>query len=195
MDLDELKNKWQSVSIRSDVLKNDNRRMASKLAAGRAANAKDQLSTFYKRTAICGLCLPALAPMLVTVLDLPVWVSVLYALLGLVMSLLNYNLARDIDKNDIMSQPVVTAISYTIRLRKRQRRLKAIGMTLALMVLLSMVSQLVGLDDDSIVWGMLIGLVVSLPIAYKRGRKAMALSKQMQNELRACLADEDTATG
>mgnify|MGYP001133483317 CR=1 FL=1 len=179
MDLDELKNKWQSVSIRSDVLKNDNRRMASKLAAGRAANAKDQLSTFYKRTAICGLCLPALAPMLVTVLDLPVWVSVLYALLGLVMSLLNYNLARDIDKNDIMSQPVVTAISYTIRLRKRQRRLKAI----------------VGLDDDSIVWGMLIGLVVSLPIAYKRGRKAMALSKQMQNELRACLADEDTATG
>lgn len=190
MDLDELKNKWQSINIRTEALEQDTKRLASNLASGRVTNAKAELVKYYHSSGIYGLCLPALAPMIVIILQFPIWIAIVYALMGVVMTILNFRFAHYISKYDFINQPVVTAMAATMRLRSRQRKIRLVGIVLGLIVLSSMASEMFGPDDDMLIIGMLCGLAIGIPIAVYKDRRAMRLSKRMQEELRGYLNEQ-----
>lgn len=189
MDLDELKNKWQSINIRTEALEQDTKRLASNLASGRVTNATTELVKYYRSSGIYGLCLPALAPMIVIILQFPIWIAIIYALMGIIMTILNFRFANDISKFDFINQPVVTAMAATMRLRSRQRKIRLTGIVLGLVVLSSMVSEMLGPDDEMLIIGMLCGLAIGVPTAVYKDRRAMKLSKHIQEELRGYLKE------
>ena len=190
MDLDELRNKWQNINLRVDRLDNDTRRIASELASGRVRTAQTKLANFHYRTALVGLCLPVLAPMIVTVMHFALWVAVIYAAMGIILAILNFLFARKIARSDYMSMPVVSALTQAVDIRKRQKQLQAVGITLGIIVIFSLFTQALDPSSKIILFGMLVGLGVGIPIGLIKYRRAIALARQLQDELKSSLTND-----
>lgn len=190
MELEELKNKWQKLNIRVERLEKDNKRMASELAAGRAATARKSLVRYYNVSAFNGMLLPLLAPMLVMVLHFQLWVACLYAVFGMVMSVLNFVFADYIRRNADMTLPVVDALNNLLVIRRRQKQLRILGIVCGIIVVSSMFGQVTGQGDKYVMLGMLIGLCVGIPMGVFKELRSRRLLRTMQRELQACL-DED----
>ena len=90
----------------------------SEIKAGKITSAQHRLHWNYKRNALGGLCVAALAPMLVTTLHFQLWVAIAYGVFGLLMAFLSYDFSRSIAKTDYVSQPVVDAMSAVLAVRK-----------------------------------------------------------------------------
>ncbi len=94
MNIDKLKANWLALSVQESAVESNCKAVADKIAAGKATGMQRKLAAYYKRTVICGLMLPAMAPFLVFSLDLSVFVAVLYGLFGILMAIGNLWLYR-----------------------------------------------------------------------------------------------------
>lgn len=183
MELEELKNKWQHLSVRTDVLENDNRRLASELAKGRIQTAQRSLVDFYVKMGWAGMLVVALAPMIYVSLEFPLWVAIVYGLFGLLMSVLNFRFSRRIARTDYFSMPVVSALSLVVDLRKKQKQLRALGLLLCLIVLGSLGWSALDVSNESIYIGFIAGLALGIPLAIIKMRRAVRLARKLQEEL------------
>ena len=84
MNIDKLKANWLALSVQESAVESNCKAVADKIAAGKATGMQRKLAAYYKRTVICGLMLPAMAPFLVFSLDLSVFV-VIKSVCGLLM--------------------------------------------------------------------------------------------------------------
>lgn len=186
MELEELKNKWQKLSIRVERLENDKLRLAAELASGRANNARKSLVRFYYTSGIVGFSLPLLAIALIEVLHFQFWVAFLYATFGIIMAVLNLLFADYIKRNADTSLPVVEALRNMLIIRRRQRQLRILGITLGLVVVLSLFGQVTGANDRYILYGMIVGLCIGIPIGIYKELRMIRLARELQNELKNC---------
>ncbi len=183
MDLEGLKDKWQRIAVKTDALEDGNRRLAQELASGRIRTAQRSLVDFYIKAGIIGLCVVALSPMIVTVLEFPIWVAVVYGVFGLIMSILNFCFSRRIARTSYISLPVVEALSLAVALRKKQKQLRAIGISFGLVVLLSLAVPAFDVSNDAVYIGFLSGLAIGIPLAIVKNRRATRLARKLQEEL------------
>lgn len=63
MDLDNLKTAWRQMGERIGNLECENRRMAERLAAGKATTAQHRLASTAKRSICASAIIPFLAPL------------------------------------------------------------------------------------------------------------------------------------
>ncbi|MBD5220463.1 MAG: hypothetical protein HDS72_09590 [Bacteroidales bacterium] len=179
MELDNLKNAWQNLNVRVDRLEEENRRTTEALSRNRAKSAQMRLADSYKRTAVLGFALPAIAPMCVRVLHMPVWVGVMYALFGLIMGALVLRAYWVTKHTNFMSLSVVDALRQAIRLRRRQNITTTTGIVLGCVLIGVFYSYLkVG------VWGFFIGLAVGLAIGIRKQLRQRELIREIEDALR-----------
>lgn len=186
IDIDQLRTAWQQHSPAGTDL-DMAERMARAAATGRLRSSSQKLSQYYRRSNIAAFALPVLAPLLVTVLDLPVWVAAIYAFFGVVMAAMNLLLARFIDDTDICSLPVVTALAAVVAIRKRVVRHKIFGICAGMSVIASMFATAIDNSPQSVIFSFTIGLMIGIVIGVRRIRKVFALISQMESELHSAL--------
>lgn len=183
MDLEELKNTWQNLNIRVSQLEEDNRRTANALSAGRAQSAQAALAKMYKVSGCAGLLLPGFAPMIVKILGLPLWVAVIYAVFGVLMSILSFCFSAYIMRTDVINCPVVQAMKHVVAIRKYQGRIRIMGIFLGSAVLLSMLAVMLRESEIGLIIGFVGGLIIGLPVAIFKIRRQIRLTRQIQSAL------------
>lgn len=185
LDLDEFKEKWKTVNLRLDKLEENNERLAARLATSRATTAQQKLARTYFLTGIVAFLLPVMSPSLVSVLDLPVWVAVVYAVFGVVMGIANICISKYISRCDYLSMPVVEALRHAVKIQQIQRtgRLAAIIVSVLIISLLGF--HLLSHEDPYITVSFVIGLVTGLALGIVKCLKMLRLAKQIQQELRS----------
>ena len=86
--------------------------------------------------------------------------------------------------------PVVSALTQAVDIRKRQKQLQAVGITLGIIVIFSLFTQALDPSSKIILLGMLVGLGVGIPIGLIKYRRAIALARQLQDELKSSLTND-----
>lgn len=165
MDFDKLRRAWQESRIPIDPA--DTRRVADEVARGKARSAQQKLLLYYRYSLIDALLVPCLAPMLVFVVNLPVWMAVLYGAFGILMGVINYLLYRYIAKSDFTSLPVLLAVERALRIKQWQTRIRALGITLAVSLLTTMAVELFD-HDHYVMVGFVVGLVAGIAVGLKK---------------------------
>lgn len=184
MNIDELKTQWQELRLRVDKLEDNNARLAHQLAAGKAVNYKHQLAKTFQRGIVVSCVLPILAPLVVTVLNFPLWIAICYALFGVIMVCGNIWIRNYIMKADYMSLPVLQALENAINLKLRMRRLRILSVTIGSGVILSMLVEIIYKTDTAITTGFVVGLVIGTILGIIKWREQSRLSRQIIEELR-----------
>lgn len=190
MDFEELKQNWNKACINNELLKADNLRLARELATGRAQTARDKLASYYRRSSVCAILLPSLAPALVIILDLPVWLAVLYAVFGIVMGVVNYCFARYIKNCDYTSVPTVEALSIAIKIARYQRYIRSVGIFVGCILVATMFYFAIDRDDYSMVTAFIFGLVGGLIFGTIKYIRMSALVRRMKAELQSLVEDD-----
>lgn len=183
MDIDELKDKWQKMNFDSERLGNDTDRVMSEIKAGKITSAQHSLALNYKRNALGGLCVTALAPLLVITLHFQLWVAIVYGLFGLLMAVLSYDFADSIAMTDYVSQPVVDAMRAVVAMRKRMARIRAIGIVAGCGVLASFFGEIFDKADDTLILSSSIGLAVGLVIGWLKYRHIKRLADELKAQV------------
>lgn len=183
MTLEELKVQWNQLSVRVDRLEEENRRLASELATGRATSAQQRLASHYTKHALIGLLLPLLAPMLVFVLDMPMWVAVLYGLLGLLCMAADLIFARYIRRSNFAILPVVNSLENMLKAKKYQRRMQIVFIIIGGIFLGGAFFPALE-DEPSVMIGALIGLIIGICCGLTLYFKKVRLINEILKELK-----------
>lgn len=183
MTLEELKVQWNQLSVRVDRLEEENRRLASELATGRATSAQQRLASHYTKHALIGLLLPLLAPMLVFVLDMPLWVAVLYGLLGLLCMAADLIFARYIRRSNFAILPVVNSLENMLKAKKYQRRMQIVFIIIGGIFLGGAFFPALE-DEPSVMIGALIGLIIGICCGLTLYFKKVRLINEILKELK-----------
>lgn len=190
MDIEELKQQWNQLSVRVDRLEQENRRLAAELATGRAVSAQQKLVRRFMLHGFCGLILPLLAPLLVLVLNMPLWVAVLYALLGLVCMLIDFYLADSVRKRNIAKDSVVENLQFIISLKKKQRQIQLVLIGVCLLFLAFAFYPFIK-EEPSIVIGAFIGAIIGATLGFLEYRRKIKLINEIIAELRESINPKD----
>lgn len=191
MDIEQLKSTWRLMGERIDNLERENRRMAEKLAAGKASTAQHRLAKTAMRGVYCGLLLPVLAPLLYYYLGFQIWIAVLYGIFGVIMSVANILFYRSIVKSDYMSLPLVNAMISAVKIRTNLRNIRILGISLGLAIAFSLLFDSIERYEMSILAGMITGFICGLLIGLKKWREQTALCKAIIRELRMAMHEPE----
>lgn len=183
MTLEELKAQWNQLSVRVDQLEQENRRLAGKLATGRATTAQQRLANHYFRHGLSGLILPLISPLIVMVLDMPLWIAVVYALFGIVCMVADIFFACYVRRSNFAVMPVVESLENMLIVKKKQRRLM---ITFVIMggIFLGFVFFPALRDEPTVLVGAFIGLIVGLCIGIALYLRKVKLINEILKELR-----------
>ncbi len=189
MDLDSLKNTWRDFSVPDSRLENETAEIARKLSRGKAESSQKRLADSYVVVALMGLCVAAMSPMVFTILELPLWVAVLYGIFGLTMAVIDFWFSRKVRRENYLSLPVVTALSRVVEIRKLQRQLRMVSLSFGAVVVGSLMWEAyVENGNLPMLLGMLLGIAIGVPIGIVKWRQLVRLAKEMQDEIRDALS-------
>lgn len=191
MDIDEMKNRWQDLSIRANYLEKENRQLIDKVTARRAETTQKRLASIYLWQSFIGALLPLLSPLVVLVLGLPLWIGVCYGLFGIVMTVANLSMRRYILRTDYINTTVVQSIERTIKVRKRIVQLRVLSICLGLPIILSFGLELASGQDGTMI-GFLSGIIIGLAIGITKWVKQQKLTRSMLEELKNVASGEQT---
>lgn len=180
------------MSDRIDNLERENRRMAKKLATGKATTAQHRLAKIARRGIYSGLFLPLLAPLLYYYLGFQAWIAIVYGAFGIIMSIANLLFYRSIVKNDYMSLPLVKAMESAVKIRENLRNIRILGVSIGLGILFSLIFDTAARYNISILGGLLTGCFFGLLIGLKKWREQSRLSRSIIKELRAAMFENES---
>lgn len=186
MDFDSLKNKWQSLSVDSETLERDNRRIAAELARGKTAGAQQRLARYHRNLGLKGLILPLLSYFLISTLHFPIWLAVVYGAFGVIMCFANLWLARTVAGSDYINMPVVSALRAVIRIRTFQRRIRTFGISSCFLIICSMASEILNANDNMLHLSFFVGILIGIIVAIAQCRHSRRLVADLQNQIKAC---------
>lgn len=187
MNIDKLKANWLALSVQESAVESNCKAVADKIAAGKATGMQRKLAAYYKRTVICGLMLPAMAPFLVFSLDLSVFVAVLYGLFGILMAIGNLWLYRYIVSCNFITNTIAQSLRHSLNIGKWRARLFIVGIVLGCAILAVMFAELIGKSSDSVVADAVCGLVIGVAVALVKYRRMRKVYRQMLAELNAAM--------
>lgn len=184
-NLDELKQKWQELSARVDVLEDINHKLTQRLACGKVTNLQQQLAGRIQRWGYIGFLLPLLAPGLVYMLNLPVWYALLYAAFGLIAAVNSFMFTRYIRSQSLVEMPVADAIKRAVYIKTRQQRTYIAGF---LFLLVFFVIGIIVFPSNQqtleIFIGALVGLIAGLLIGIPRMITNIRIARRMVDSLK-----------
>lgn len=185
-NLDILKQQWQQLSARTAALEDANRKLAAELAHSKVTPLQEKLAARISRMGWVSLIMPLLAPLLYYELYMPWWVALLYAVFGLLMSVVNFWLGEYVRERPLAELPVADAIRRASRIKLHQIRQEVIGLSLCFALITTMAICLPdGPEREPMIIGGAVGFVIGMAIGIHRFLANLRLSRQ----LLASLAD------
>ncbi len=178
--LDAIRRAWQGMRVDQDSLDSAASRAADSIARGNTAPLQYRLARRQRRTAIAGLLMIPLAYMLYAVLELNIWICVIYAVFGLVMSILNRLLADYTSEMPLAEMPVAEALRRAVMIRLRQRQIRIIG---GAAVLAALAVSLIGAYGSDMLLAMVVGLAAGLAVGIPRAVRMSRMARRLVESL------------
>ena len=177
--LDQLKQQWQELNLRTDNLEVANRELSERLSRGHVTTTQQRLARDTRRWSINGLLMIILAWPLTEICNMPWWVAVIYAVFGLIMAIVIRLLSRYIESERLVDLPVTEAYERACMIRRRQWYCRIVGIICGTMVLSMMFYYMYIHDEVEMLWasgaGLVIGLIIGLFKAFYLNRMSRQL--------------------
>lgn len=184
-ELDKLKQQWQQMQQRCDVLEDYNQQLSERLKGLRVTSLQESLARSIRRMGLMGLLLPLLAPSMVTVLGLPWWYSSLYAVFGAILSALNLWLANYIMKEKLPEMPVARALARSAKIKSLQFNLR-IGSIIGGIIVIGLGA--FAMPEENMKIDLLIAAIIGAAIGLSIGiPKGLAIARKAR-ELKECFS-------
>ena len=181
--LDAIRRAWQGMRVDQDSLDSAASRAADSIARGNTAPLQSRLARRQRRTAIAGLLMIPLAYMLYAVLELNIWICVIYAVFGLVMSILNRLLADYTSEIPLAEMPVAEALRRAVMIRLRQRQIRIGGIIGGAAVLAALAVSLIGAYGSDMLLAMVVGLAAGLAVGIPRAVRMSRMARRLVESL------------
>ena len=184
---DSLRQQWQSMKIDNERLHQTNLRLSRQLAAQRAGTRQQKLAEHYRIIGITAIVLlPFLSLTLYDVLDTPVWICVLYAIVGIFLGSLNLWFSNYVNRTDYILLPTCEAIDHAARVLTYQSRLRIAGTCMAAVVILPMLLHFNNVGGLQLLVaggvGLAAGAAIGLFIYYRNRRIARAMLDDLNSQ-------------
>ncbi len=179
--LDAIRRAWQGMRVDQDSLDSAASRAADSIARGNTAPLQYRLAR--RQTAIAGLLMIPLAYMLYAVLELNIWICVIYAVFGLVMSILNRLLADYTSEIPLAEMPVAEALRRAVMIRLRQRQIRIGGIIGGAAVLAALAVSLIGAYGSDMLLAMVVGLAAGLAVGIPRAVRMSRMARRLVESL------------
>lgn len=186
MELEELRRQWKHATVKADS-EVDSHQTFRAAARRRADGALGRLVRQYRAQAIISLILPIFAPVLVADFHFPTWLAILYALYGLVMMLVNFTFSRYLAGLNIISQPVVTALSISASILRRQRNITFASLSFAVVLIALLLWHFHSTGNIWLLAGAWTGLVAGGVIGFTKIHRKTILARKIQSELKSAI--------
>ena len=184
MDIDELKINGNSSTKAPCKPAVDEHQLAIKLAASRVISSKDRIMRHFKVQAVAGLAMP----FLVFGMDfnMPMWLLIVYSVFGIGMALWALVVMLNLRDINFFSLPVSKALQHIIRLRRQIALMRAVGIVVAVFLVLSLGIEIFAKNEPYMFYGFIAGLIVGLPIGICRWITVNRQTRRLEEALRAC---------
>ncbi|MDE6331600.1 MAG: hypothetical protein K2L80_03265 [Muribaculaceae bacterium] len=187
MNPDDIRQNWQMLNRKVDALDERTRSLAIELRTTKSQTLQQRLSRRYRTQSFIGMLLPVLSPTVVWV-GLPVWVAVLYGIVGVVMAAIHMWFARFISRSDYKSMPVVDAMAHAAKILRMQIRIKKTGYLLGCIIVIPLLYEIWNLGQIdlfiSAVTGGVIGGIFGLYKQRVNNRIARQLVETLENDIK-----------
>ena len=164
--LNEIKSLWSRLHADNEALREANRRLSAQLSRHRVSTLQSRFSRRFIFYCLMALVLTLSSPILVTVLDFPVWMAVVYGGYGLIMFTLNTLLKHYIDAYNLSLMPVAEALLRATKIKIHYQQTRLIGFATCVPVLIGFFYCIT--DDPYMYIGAGIGLCVGFSIGITR---------------------------
>ncbi len=121
--------------------------------------------------------------MLYAVLELNIWICVIYAVFGLVMSILNRLLADYTSEMPLAEMPVAEALRRAVMIRLRQRQIRIGGIIGGAAVLAALAVSLIGAYGSDMLLAMVVGLAAGLAVGIPRAVRMSRMARRLVESL------------
>lgn len=183
MNIEELQNTWKQLDRRILYLESESLASARKVARRNASGTLRQLSRTYYMKAPMGYCMLLLAPVLTLVLDMPVWVAVVYAVFGVFAGTGCLMFGRHIARANFLSMPVAEAVQHIETVVRYRRMLLCVNVSLGLALVVLLLVSLADTKFAPALWGGAAGAVLGGVIGFLNIRRQGRLIKSIQRDL------------
>ncbi len=190
IDIYRLRKAWESMPVASERLEAENRRLAARLAAGKASSSQSELARSYDFAKRCAIVIIVLAPAL-KLIGIPAWISVIYAVFGIIELFIVLRFRRFILSCNYGDMPIVTAIAHCVKIIRWRWRILAIGSAMAAAVLAPMMWYLFN-HDLGMFYAACVGGVIGLAVGIVKFRNQSRITARMLRNLRSALKPPST---
>ncbi|MDE6084771.1 MAG: hypothetical protein K2G40_00005 [Muribaculaceae bacterium] len=188
IELEELKKSWQSQSARIDRLENENARLRRKVEGSRINGSRGKLLRTYRVLCIVSLVMMPFCIMSFPRLDIPSYLTVVFAIFFAQATLVNFYVYMRIREIDITKVSVKDALEMVISLTRLRQRLRLLEMVLALPVIVLFFLALYQNDSYGLIGGIFGGVIGGI-VGLKKEFEIRGLLRSMQSDLEELLGD------
>ncbi len=159
MNIDELKNGWQSLNAMS---KEPNDAMVKDIVNGKTKSAREHLMKQYKNTISILVPLGGISQ-LALIRIIPLYIIIIVMIYLAIAAMMDYYLYKGIKSMDLSSESVTTIAAKAKFYRRRHHLFQLILIPLAVIVIIHYFSCATGWQQIGIVVGIIVGLIAGLP--------------------------------
>lgn len=183
MDIDNLKAAWQNLDSRLAALERANERLSHELALSKIKAAKKKLKNSLIINGIACIVVISIAPLLVTIMELPVWLAELYGLFGLLMFIISVLIYFKVKRLDYIDVPVIKCMANVLEIRKSFNRARFIGITLGFPLVCVLFTQILQHHDYDTFYSAIGGAIVGVCIGIFKWTKQNKIIRELSREL------------
>lgn len=180
MDINDIKNSWNSINIPPDYRPDDTRELLSRMEQGRVSTLRDRLGLISRNLSL--LCFMGLLMMMPYYHDAPtlaILADCFFVFMG-VCHLRNYRKIRNLNFSEMSVRDAVLTVG---RLESERIKLRAIGMALGIPLAFYMCFTITDLFGDYYLYGCLAGAVIGAVIGLIINYRSNSILREMRSQL------------
>lgn len=190
MDIDQLKKTWQSQSARLDRLEAQNRELRRTMREDKLLGRRSRLLRTYTWLIVLSVVMIPFVLLVFPHLELPLYISVMFAVAMSVLALMNSYVYRLIERIDPTAMSLRDMLAHVVGLEISRRRLRYCSMVIGVVVIAVFMYTLYENEEYSPMCGGVVGGVIGLVCGLRKEAEIKAQIRAMKEMLRDALRDD-----
>ncbi len=179
MNIDELKNNWNSLDFSSTGHLDDEREICRQVESGRVTTLRDRLGDISLRLSL--LCLAALF-LMVPYIHEALLMAVLAMGFFIFMAVMHYIMYRRVSRVNFSKMTVKDAIITVSNINRERIRQRAIGMALGIPLVCYMIFTITSIFGHYSIYGCVAGAVIGLIIGLVVNHRATMILRELRQQ-------------
>lgn len=180
MNIDELKQNWNSISLPPDAPMPEVRELENRVVSRNVSTLRDRIYRIHLRLGFLA-CLGNFT-MIPFAKENP-WMVAYAFLFFILMAVLHFSLALWVHKLDYSRMTVKEALESVYKLENRRNQNRIIGITMAIPLVICMIYTFAYGYDPAFLWGCVAGACIGAAIGLVINHKTVAMLREMKQEL------------